>query len=64
MSAGAACSSGKVEPSESVLRMYPEAPWRASGALRVSLGPDTTGAEVGAFCEALARVLPRFAEGA
>lgn len=64
VSAGAACSSGKVEPSESVLRMYPEAPWRASGALRVSLGPDTTGAEVGAFCEALARVLPRFAEGA
>ncbi len=60
VSAGAACSSGRVEPSESVLRMYPEAPWRAGGALRVSLGPSTTEAEVRGFGEALARVLPRF----
>lgn len=52
----AACSSGRSEPSESLLRLFADEPWRASSALRVSLGPDTTDEEVARFC-ALAPVV-------
>ncbi|MBL8602896.1 MAG: aminotransferase class V-fold PLP-dependent enzyme [Myxococcales bacterium] len=60
VSSGAACSSGKAEPSESLLRMAPHEPWRAAGALRVSLGPSTTDDEVADFEARFARVWARF----
>lgn len=60
VSSGAACSSGRAEPSESLRRIYPDEPWRAEGALRVTLGPETTDVELQRFAAALARVLPRF----
>ena len=49
VSAGAACSSGKVSVSHVLAAMGVAAPGEA---IRVSLGPDTTGAEVDAFCDA------------
>jgi cysteine desulfurase len=51
VSSGSACSSGKVRPSRTLaaLGLGPEA---AAGAIRVSLGPATTEAEVLAFAEA------------
>lgn len=57
--AGAACSSGLGAPSPVLLAMYPGQPERASSALRFSLGPSTTEAEVDAASEALRRVLGR-----
>ncbi len=59
VSSGAACSSGRAEPSESILRMFPGEPWRATGALRVSLGPSTTDAEVERFIATLTTVVAR-----
>jgi cysteine desulfurase len=56
---GAACSSGLAEPSPVVLAMYPDEPWRAHSALRLSLGPETTEADVRGAIEALDRVLAR-----
>ncbi|MFO0626812.1 MAG: aminotransferase class V-fold PLP-dependent enzyme [Polyangiales bacterium] len=56
LSSRAACSSGRSEPSESLLRLFADAPWRASGALRVSLGPETTDADLAHF-EAVAPVV-------
>lgn len=53
VSAGAACSSGKVQPSH-VLRAMGADAMLAACAIRVSLGPDTTAAEVDAFVEAWA----------
>ena len=61
-SAGAACSAGIDAPSEVLLAMYPEAPWRAAASLRLSLGPE--GLDAGAIAEAeaiLRRVVPRAA---
>lgn len=49
VSSRAACSSGRSEPSESLLRLFADAPWRASSALRVSLGPETTEGDVAHF---------------
>lgn len=43
---GAACSSGLAEPSPVIAAMYPGAPLRARGALRLSLGPETCAADV------------------
>ncbi len=60
VSSGAACSSGRAEPSESLRRIYPDEVWRATGALRVTLGPETTDDEVSRFVAAMGRVLPRF----
>ncbi|MEZ4407241.1 MAG: aminotransferase class V-fold PLP-dependent enzyme [Polyangiales bacterium] len=60
VSSGAACSSGKAEPSASITRLFPSEPWRARGALRVSLGPETTDAEVDAVVALLPRVVARF----
>jgi cysteine desulfurase len=51
VSAGAACSSGKVQPSH-VLEAMGVAPALARGAVRVSLGASTMEAEVDRFLEA------------
>jgi cysteine desulfurase len=56
VSAGAACSSGKLGPSHVLAAMGVEA---AAGALRVSIGPATTQAEIDAFLTALARIAGR-----
>ena len=55
VSAGAACASGSLSPSP-VLRAMGLEP--ADGAIRVSLGPASTEAEVSAFCTVLAQVVP------
>jgi cysteine desulfurase len=60
VSSGSACSSGRARASASIARMYPDVPWRASSALRVSLSPETTDAEVARFAEVASVVLPRF----
>jgi cysteine desulfurase len=52
VSAGSACSSGKVERASRVLLALGLDEDTAASALRVSLGPTTTEAEVGAFAEA------------
>ena len=54
VSAGAACSSGKVGPSH-VLAAMRVAPELASGAVRVSFGPEATRADVDAFVAAWRR---------
>jgi len=51
VSAGSACSSGKVDRSSRVLRAMGHDDVTASSAIRVSLGPKTTEAEVAAFAE-------------
>ena len=51
VSSGAACSSGKVAPSH-VLAAMGVPPALARGAVRVSLGPTTTEAEIDRFLEA------------
>jgi len=60
VSAGSACSSGKVK-SSTVLRAMGLSDAEASCALRVSLGPETTEAEVLAFAEAWGAAHDRFA---
>jgi cysteine desulfurase len=55
VSSGAACSSGKVQPSH-VLAAMGVAPELARGAVRVSLGPTTTESEVDCFIDAWIRV--------
>lgn len=59
VSAGAACSSGLAAPSPVLRAMYADSPWRAESAVRFSLGPETSAAEVAAAAEILARVLGR-----
>ena len=51
VSSGAACSSGKVQPSH-VLAAMGVPPALARGAVRVSLGPTTTESEIDRFLEA------------
>jgi cysteine desulfurase len=58
-SSGAACSSGLDEPSPAVLALHPEEPWRASAALRLSLGAETSATDVEEALQILARVLSR-----
>jgi cysteine desulfurase len=58
-SSGAACSSGLNEPSPVLAAMYPEEPWRARSALRLSLGPETSAREVTTAIRTLERVLAR-----
>lgn len=58
VSAGSACSSGKVKMS-GVLRAMGYSEAEASCALRVSLGPSVTEAEVSAFCDAWLRAYAR-----
>lgn len=59
VSSGSACSSGRAEPSESLLRLYPGEAWRARGALRVTLGPETTDDEVELACAVIPAVIAR-----
>jgi cysteine desulfurase len=58
-SAGAACSSGLGAPSPVLRAMYPDQPWRAEAALRLSLGPETSQSEIDQALAILARVLGR-----
>ena len=51
VSSGAACSSGKVQPSHVLAAMGVD-PALARGAIRVSLGPQTTEIEVDCFLHA------------
>jgi cysteine desulfurase len=55
VSSGAACSSGKVQPSH-VLAAMGVPPQLAQGAIRVSLGPTTTESEIDRFIAAWIRV--------
>src|SRR5205807_9209070 len=55
VSAGAACSSGKVQPSH-VLAAMGVPPQLASAAVRVSLGPTTTESDVDGFIAAWIKV--------
>ena len=59
VSAGSACSSGKVRASR-VLRAMGMDDAAASGAIRVSLGPTTTRDEIDAFAAAWVRQHRRF----
>jgi cysteine desulfurase len=63
VSSGAACSSGKVAPSHVLAAMGVE-PELARGAIRVSLGPTTTEAEVESFQNAWNKVLTSLLKGA
>jgi cysteine sulfinate desulfinase/cysteine desulfurase-like protein len=47
------------EPSPVLLAMYPGETWRASAAIRLSFGPETTENEVEIALEILRRVLAR-----
>ena len=58
VSAGSACSSGKVRES-AVLRAMGYGPGEADCAIRVSLGPDTTRQQVERFVEAFLRLKDR-----
>ncbi len=58
VSAGSACSSGKVRPSH-VLTAMGYSKEVAAGAIRVSLGWTTQGADIDAFCKAWTSVLHR-----
>ncbi|MFL6751594.1 MAG: cysteine desulfurase family protein [Sphingomicrobium sp.] len=58
VSAGSACSSGKMKES-AVLAAMGVAPDVAGGFLRISFGPDTSGAEVDAFLAEWARIARR-----
>ncbi|MAM60551.1 cysteine desulfurase family protein [Maritimibacter sp. UBA3975] len=59
VSAGSACSSGKVRASR-VLRAMGYDDEQAASALRVSLGPDTTEGDISAFAEAWLREYEKF----
>lgn len=58
VSAGSACSSGKVRES-AVLRAMGFGPGEADCAIRVSIGPDTTEQQVGRFVESFRRLRDR-----
>ncbi|HEX4354855.1 MAG TPA: cysteine desulfurase family protein [Polyangiales bacterium] len=59
VSAGAACSSGKSEPSPVILAMHPDEPARASASIRLSFGPEINEIDVDFALNAFARVLAR-----
>lgn len=56
LSAGAACSSGKVGASHVLTAMGEDA---ATGALRLSIGPDTTESDIDRFLGAFAKIAAR-----
>ncbi len=58
VSTGSACTSGSTEPSHVLLAMGLD-PGLAHGSLRMTLGPETSEADVDAALAAVARVLPR-----
>ncbi|MEO7113553.1 MAG: cysteine desulfurase family protein [Polyangiaceae bacterium] len=57
ISSGAACSAGTIEPSPVITAFAGEA--RAKSAVRISLGPTTTDAEIGCAIEAFRCVIAR-----
>jgi cysteine desulfurase len=57
-STGSACTSGSTEPSHVLLAMGID-PHLAHGSLRLTLGPETTDADVDACLAAMTNVLPR-----
>lgn len=59
IASGAACSSGLDRPSPVIAAMHADEPWRASAALRISLGPETSDDEVARAIAILERVLSR-----
>jgi cysteine desulfurase len=59
VSHGAACSSGKQEPSTVVMSLHPQERWRAESALRFSLGPETTEQDVALGLGLVKKVLGR-----
>ena len=59
VSTGAACSSGLQEPSAVIRAMYPDEQWRAGSAVRISLGIETTPADIETASRAFQRVLAR-----
>jgi cysteine desulfurase len=61
VSAGPACSSGKSGPSTAMERMFTSQPWRARGAVRISLGYETTASEIEQAAQITRAVLARFA---
>jgi cysteine desulfurase len=61
VSSGPDCSSGRPGPSASMRALYPDELWRAECAVRITLGPETTDAEVDRFLDAWSRVTSRFA---
>jgi cysteine desulfurase len=63
VSSGAACSSGKVQPSH-VLAAMGVARSLAQGAIRVSLGPTTTESEIDRFLDAWIRLSKALLKGA
>jgi cysteine desulfurase len=60
-SAGAACSSGVDTGSPVLAALYPDEPWRAGSALRLSLGPETSEQDVDGAIQVLQKVLGRAA---
>jgi cysteine desulfurase len=58
VSTGSACSSGTLEPSH-VLRAMGLPPWRVESAVRFSLGPGTTDAEIDRLLEVVPAVVSR-----
>ena len=62
VSAGSACSSGKLRRS-GVLEAMGAGPEEAGSAVRVSLGPSTGAAELDRFCEAWAALYRRLGAG-
>ena len=58
--AGSACSSGTFEPAQSLLAMDPDAGQKnASEAIRVSLGPDASAADLDGLLDALVQLAER-----
>lgn len=58
-SAGAACSSGITTASPMMLAWFPDDPERAASTLRLSLGPETSDAEIDRAIEILGKVIAR-----
>jgi cysteine desulfurase len=59
VSAGAACSSGKSEPSPVLLAVHPEEPARAEASTRFSFGPETLETDVDYAVICCAKVVAR-----
>lgn len=62
VSAGAACSSGVAEPSPVIAALHENEPWRATNAVRVSLGPSIDDGDVETAIEKFDKVLSRIAK--
>jgi cysteine desulfurase len=58
-SSGAACSSGKSEPSPVLLAMHPDEPDRGSSSIRFSFGPELSETDVDFATTALRKILAR-----